>query len=245
MVEPEDPCCCKVPCDIYPGACDPCKCFDGVIDGTGDECDIRYAIQVSGPLVPSGCDIVHELTEGLIDDTSGCCNYRFACELEDQGCTMNPENATNFPACDNATSQTVNRHLFGQITCATDPCGDAGFRVAISAATYDPYPCGAPTDCGQPHTCNPTGAFVAFVPTDTCGCMKPGTYKAYCYSFPPTFSPCVSTDASGNCPDPYGLGALHTITITKLSADDCKPCDCATPPCNDGGPTAACGYGEG
>ena len=244
MVEPENPCCCKVPCDIYPGACDPCKCFVGVQDLTGDECDIRYGIQVAGPLVPPGCGGGHELIEGISGSPTNCCVWHFNCELEDDFCTINPDNATNFPDCDNATTQTINMFLLGEITCATDPCGDAGFRAAISASTYDPYPCGAPTQCGQPLQCNPAGAFVAWIPTDTCGCMKPGTYKAYCYSFPPTFSPCVSTNNGGNCPDPYGLGALHTITITKLSDDDCKPCDCATPPCNDGGPTLNCGYGE-
>ena len=246
MVEPENPCCCKVPCDIYPGSCAACKCFVGVQDDTGNECDIRYAIQVSGPLVPPGCDAVIELTEGLFDgDTSGCCNYRLSCYGSSPGsCTINPDNATNFPDCDNANTQTISLFLSGQISCGTDPCGDAGYRVAISAGTFHPYPCGTPTQCGQPLQCNAVGSFVAWIATDTCGCMKPGEYKAYCYSFPPTFSPCVSTNSGGNCPDPFGLGALHTITITKLSDDDCKPCDCATPPCNDGGPTLNCGYGE-
>lgn len=246
FVEPQDPCCCKVPCSAYPTTlATPCKCFVGVQDLTGQECDIQYAIQVSGPLVPPGCDGVHELVEGPAGEPPGAdCMYNFSCAMPDIACTINPENATNFPDCNNATPQVVHLTLYGQIYCATDPCGDAGFRCAISAATYDPYPCGTETLCGKPKHCNPSGAFVAWIATDTCGCMKPGEYKAYCYSFPPTFSNCVSTDNTGFCSDPYGKGALHTVTITKLSADDCKPCDCATPPCNDGGPTDSCGYGE-
>ena len=229
-------CCCP---DICEGLASPdpvngiCHCFAGKIDFTNDVCNMSYAASVGGPAVGEDCSgpwplaETNELGEAG-GEGLGVCYWRHNTgNIGEEDC---PER------CDGYDNQGVPREkqycrTDVRMVCAINPCGDREY-LAILELWYthielcDGQPCGY----GDPSlNCISSCQYIPiYIPSDLCGCPEPGTWGGYPWNDPSKY--CSFTFPEMNC-DPLPPGPRHTITITKIHGDDCKPQNCAKPPC--------------